>query len=168
MPVGIWCKYWGGENFVQEPKKLMLYRGALYHGHTPTGKLEEVLHFVVPMFHWVAAMNGCHWDVGHQGQQQTLYLLHDRFWWPGMAAQMQKVISNCKQCIQHKCTCDKAAVQTIIVTASLELLHIDFTSIDNNGVGLTPKCGEAFGLLWPLYETHYGICDPQSNCKNYC
>ena len=30
-------------------------------------------------------MNGCHQDAGHQGQQQTLYLLHDQFWWPGMA-----------------------------------------------------------------------------------
>ena len=23
-----------------------------------------------------------------------------------------------------------------------------------------------FGLLWPLYETHHGVCDPWSNCKN--
>ena len=38
----------------QEWKKLMLYQGALYHCHTPTGKLEEVLQFIVPMAHWVA------------------------------------------------------------------------------------------------------------------
>ena len=38
----------------------MLYQGALYHHHTPAGKLEEVLQFVVPKAHWVAAMNGCH------------------------------------------------------------------------------------------------------------
>ena len=74
----------------------MLYQGALYHHHTPAHKLEEVLWFVVPMAHQVAAMNGCHQDAGHQGQQQMLYLLQDWFCWPGMAMQMQKLISNCK------------------------------------------------------------------------
>ena len=47
-----------------------------------------------------------------------------------MAVQMQKVISNCKQCTQHEGTHTKAPVQPIIVTAPLELLHIDFTSIE--------------------------------------
>ena len=47
-----------------------------------------------------------------------------------MAAQMQKVISNCEQCIQHGGICSKAPVWPIIVTAPLELLHIDFTSIE--------------------------------------
>ena len=34
--------------FFQEQKKLMIYLGALYHCHTPAGKLDEVLWFVVP------------------------------------------------------------------------------------------------------------------------
>ena len=75
-------------------------------------------------------MNGCHWDAGHQGQQQVLYLLQDWFWLSGMVAQMQKVISNWKWCIQHEGTCVKAPMQSIIVTTPLELLHIDFTSIE--------------------------------------
>ena len=108
----------------------MVYQGALYYHHTPTGKLEDVLWFIVPKAHWVAAMNGCHHDAGHQGQQQTLFLLHDQFWWPGMAAQMQKAINSCKWCIQHEGIHAKAPVWSIIFTAPLELLHIDFTSIE--------------------------------------
>ena len=61
----------------------MLYQGALNHCHTPKGKLEEVLQFIVPTAHQVAAMNGCHKDAQHQGQQRMLYMLHDWFWWPG-------------------------------------------------------------------------------------
>ena len=57
-----------GKTILQEQKKLTLYQGALYHCCTPTGKLEEVLWFIVPMADWVAAMNRCHWDAGHQGQ----------------------------------------------------------------------------------------------------
>ena len=47
-----------------------------------------------------------------------------------MATQMQKLISNYKQCIQHEGTDAKAPVWPIIGTAPLELLHIDFTSIE--------------------------------------
>ena len=74
----------------------MLYQGALYPHHTPTGELEEVLQFMVPNSHWVAAVNGCHYDAGQQGQQWTLCLLNDPYWRPGMAAQMQRVISSCE------------------------------------------------------------------------
>ena len=43
---------------------------------------------------------------------------------------MQMVLSNCKQCIQHEGNCAKAPSWSIIVTAPLELLHVDFTSIE--------------------------------------
>ena len=109
----------------------MLYQGVLFTIATPpTGELKEVLWIIVSKAHGVAAMNGCHCDAGHQGQQQTLCLLHDQFWWPGMAAQMQKDISSCEQCIQHEGTDAKVPVWPIIVTSPLELLYIDFTSIE--------------------------------------
>ena len=110
-----------GKTILWEWKKLMLYQETLYHCHTPIGEFEEVLWFVVPT---------AHQDAGHQGQEQTLYLLHDQFWWPGMATQMQKAISNCKWCIQHEDSCAKAPKWSIIFTAPLELQHIEFTSIE--------------------------------------
>ena len=76
-----------GRDILRERKKFTLHQGALYHCHTLAGELEEALWFVVPMAHRVVAMNGCHRDVGHQGQWQTLSLLQDQFWWHGMAWQ---------------------------------------------------------------------------------
>ena len=113
-----------------EQKKLTLHQGALYHHHTPTGELEEVLLFMVPRAHWVPAMKGCHHYAGNQGQQQTMSLLNDQFWWPGMATQMQRAIRCCEWCIQHEGIHAKAPLWTIIVTTPLELLHADFTSIE--------------------------------------
>ena len=49
-----------GKTILREQKNLMLYQGDLYHCHTPSGKLEEVLQFLVPKTHQIAAMNGCH------------------------------------------------------------------------------------------------------------
>ena len=58
----------GAKTILQEQKMLTLYQGGPYHHCTTTDELEEVLQFVVPKAHWVAAMNGCHSDAGHQGQ----------------------------------------------------------------------------------------------------
>ena len=118
-----------GMAVLQEWKKLMLYQEALYHCHTLAGKLVEALQFVVPKAHWVAAMNGCHHNARHKGQQQMLYLLQDQFLWLNITTQMHLAISKCEQCIQHEGTCAKAPMQPIIATAPLELLHLDFTSI---------------------------------------
>ena len=89
-----------------------------------------MMHSVVCMAHRMVAMNGCYRGVGHQGQQQTLSLLEDWFWWPGMAMQIQRAISGCERCIHHQGAHAKAPLQTILVTSPLELLHMDFTSIE--------------------------------------
>ena len=119
-----------GIAILRDRKKFTFHQGALYHHHTLPGELEEALQFVLPMAHGVVAMNGCHRDGRHQGLQWMLSLLQDQFWWPGMAMWMQKVISSCERCIQHKCTRVKALLQAILVTSPLELLHVDFTSIE--------------------------------------
>ena len=86
-----------------------------------------------------------------------------------MAVQMQ-VISNCEKCIQHEGSHTKAPMQLIIVTTPLELLHVDFTSIETMmELDQPPNMVNHFGLLQPLYKkTHHGICDPQSICENFC
>ena len=44
--------------------------------------------------------------------------------------QMQWAVSGYEWCIHHECACAKALLQTILVTSPLELLHVDFTSIE--------------------------------------
>ena len=119
-----------GMAILREQKKFTLHQGALYDCHTPAREPEEAMQFVVPLAHRVVAMNRCHRDAGHQGQWQTLSLLQDWFWWPGMAMWMQKVISICERFIQHEGTQAKAPLQAILVTPPLELLHMDFTGIE--------------------------------------
>ena len=67
----------------------MIHQKALYLCSTPKGEKEDLLLFVVPRVHWVATLNGCHTDVGHQGHDHTLSLLQEHFWWQGMASQMR-------------------------------------------------------------------------------
>ena len=102
--------------------------GTLYLHTMPKGENEDLLLFMVPKMHWTAALNGCHWDAGHQDHDHKL--ITRMFWWPGMSKQMRQVIMACKHCLQYKGGTPKAPLCPIVATAPLDLLHVDFTSIE--------------------------------------
>ena len=108
-----------GMAVLPEWKKLMVYEGALYQCHTPVGKLGEVLQVVDPTAHHAADMNWCHWDAGHQGQEQTLYLLQDWFWcaWLHRCRRQSATVTDASQ---HESSHAKAAMQPIISTTKLD------------------------------------------------
>ena len=103
---------------------------ALYLCSTPKEENEDLLLFVVPRAHWTATLNGCHWDAGHQGCDHTLSLLQKCFWWPRMAKQMRQTIRACTHCLQYEGGIPKAPLCPIVSTAPLDLLYVDFTSIE--------------------------------------
>ena len=94
------------------------------------GENEDLLLFVVPKGHCTATLNGSHRDVGHQGLDHTLSLLQEHFWWPEMANQMRQFIKACTCCIQYEGGFPKTPLCPIVATAPLDLLHVDFTSIE--------------------------------------
>ena len=104
--------------------------GTLYLHSTPKGENENFLLFVVPKIHHPATLNGYHQDAGHQGHDHTLSLLQEHFWWPGMAKQMRQVIKACKCCLQYEGSIPKAPLCPIVATTPLDLLNVDFTSIE--------------------------------------
>ena len=106
------------------------FRGTLYLCSTPKGENEDLLLFMVSKVHWTAALNGCHRDAGHQGHDHTLSLLQECFWWPGMAKQMRQVIKACRCCLQSKGDTPNVPLCPIVATTPLDLLHVDFTSIE--------------------------------------
>ena len=105
-------------------------QSTLYLHSTPKRENEDLLLFVVTKIHRTAALNGCHRDARHQGCDCTLSLLKEHFWWPGMAKQMRQVIRACKCCLQYEDGTPKAPLCPIVATAPLDLLHVDFTSIE--------------------------------------
>ena len=105
-------------------------QNTLYLHSMLKGENEDLLLFMVPNAHWTAALNGCHQDVGHQGHDHTLSLLQEHFWWPGMAKQIRQVIRACTHCLQYEGGIPKAPLCPIVATAPLDLLHVDFISIE--------------------------------------
>ena len=119
-----------GELILQNWQNFMIHQGALYLKSMPIGETEDLLLFVVPKAYCVTTLNGCHWDAGHQGHDCTLSLLWECFWWPGMTNQMQQSIKSCMHCLQHESNLPQAPLHPIVGTAPVDLLHIDFTSIE--------------------------------------
>ena len=117
-----WC---GGisQNFT-------VLQDVLYLCSMPKGENEDLLLFIVPKAHWTATLNECHQDAGHQGCDRTLSLLQEHFWWPRMAKQMRQTIRACTCCLQYEGGFPKAPLCPIVATAPLDLLHVDFTSIE--------------------------------------
>ena len=111
-------------------QNFIIHQKALYLCMTPKGESEELMLFVVPRVHQVATLNGWHWDAGHQGHDHILSLLQEHFWWPGMTSQIWQAIRNCTHCLQHGGGLPKAPLHPSVATAPLDLLHVDFTSIE--------------------------------------
>ena len=47
-----------------------------------------------------------------------------------MAKQMRQVIKTCRHCLQYEGSTSKAPLCPIVATTPMDLLHVDFTSIE--------------------------------------
>ena len=110
---------------------LILNKGLMYVSTTPKGETEGVLTFVVPVGQCHMALNGVHRDAGHQGQQRTLALTQERFWWPMMAEDCRALVRECLHCRAFEGEVPKALLCPIRAYAPLELVHLAYTSIES-------------------------------------
>ena len=117
-----------GRSILQNADTLTLSRGLLYYRHKPKYQIEEVKNFVVLRAHRRTAIDGCHHDAGHQGKKRTESLISDRFWWPRVCEDVDRAVQNCRWCQLYGGGEEKAPMVPIMVTAPLELVHLDFTS----------------------------------------
>ena len=83
--LGVEAKTEQGKMFFRICNSLILNKGLMYVNMTPKGETEGVLAFIIPVAQCCTAFNGVHRDASHQGQQWTLALTQERFWWPMMA-----------------------------------------------------------------------------------
>ena len=124
----------------------------------PNVKPEDLLLFVVPKAHYVATLNGCHRDAGHQGNNHTLSLLWEHFWGLGMANQMQQSIKSCAHCLQYEGDLSKVPLHLIMATAPMDLLHVDFTSIEMTlELNRPPKVANVI-VFWDHFTKHVMVC----------
>ena len=87
---------------------------------------EPISQFVLPKSFVCKVILACHDDSGHLGMERILGLLHERFFWPKMADDVQTHICTCDRCIRFKQLQEKSEIQPILVSYPMELVHLDF------------------------------------------
>ena len=76
---------------IRNRTQLTLKHGVLYKKTRVNARTKQLL--VVPQSYRQRAVEGCHDQVGHLGQDRVLDLLRDRFYWPGIHADVVSYIN---------------------------------------------------------------------------
>ena len=97
----------------------------------PKEEVEGVLAFLVPTEQCRAALNGVHHDTGHQGQQRTLALAQECFWWSMMVDDCRALVQGCPWCHVFEGAVPRASLCPIRVHTPLGLINVDFMSVES-------------------------------------
>ena len=114
----------------QYRSKLILRHGLLYRKYYDINLMEDRMQFVLPKKYHVEAMEACHDSVRHLGIERTLSLLRDRFYWSNMAKDVENYVKTCPHCLRFKKLPEKATLNPIKTSRPLELVHIDYLTIE--------------------------------------
>ena len=116
--------------YVKAKEQLLIKNGLLYR-KTWQGLANDIeFQFVVPQRHRSAAIDGCHREAAHQGQCCSTTLMQECFWWPGMTQDLRNCIKKCGRCRKYEAAPPIAPMKPLTCSGPGELLHVDFTSIE--------------------------------------
>ena len=99
-----------------------------------TGKQAHLLQLMLPSQFINQAIRGFHDEVGHLGRDKTLELPRERFYWPSMYRDVVVHLSNCSNCLKWKGVAPKAELCCITANRPLELVHMNFLSLEPSKV----------------------------------
>ena len=91
---------------------------------------ESKFQFVLLKTYWQQALEACHDNMGNLGIEHTTSLLRDRFYWPSMTEDIKYHVKTCPRCLRFKTQPEKVELNPIIATRPLELVHIDYLTIE--------------------------------------
>ena len=116
--------------YVKAKEQLLIKNGLLYR-KTRQGQADKIVfQFVVLQRHQDATLDGCHQEAAHQGQCRSTTLMQECFWWPGMTRDLRNCIKKCGHCRKYEATPPVAPMKPLACSGPGELLHVDFTSIE--------------------------------------
>ncbi|KAK0137889.1 Retrovirus-related Pol polyprotein from transposon 297 [Merluccius polli] len=114
--------------------KLTTRLGVLYRVSKNTVSKKNTFQYVVPEALRLMVLKGVHDEAGHQGQQRTLWLARQRFYWDTLERDVRDYVHRCKRCVVSKASEPeaRAPLVSIATSAPLELVCIDFWSAEDS------------------------------------
>ena len=136
-------------------KHLKMKRGLLFRQVEDKGETIEQL--VLPTRYRTEVMKGLHNDIGHPGRERTTKLVRERFYWPGMTAEVDQWITRCERCLKRKSGVDRAPLINVHTSYPLELVCFDFLTLE------TSKGGFSNILVVTDHFTKFALAIPTRN-----
>ncbi|KAJ8405695.1 hypothetical protein AAFF_G00316750 [Aldrovandia affinis] len=108
--------------------------GVLYRVSKNIISRKKSFQYIVPAALREKVLQGVHDEAGHQGQQRTLSLARQRFYWHGLDKDVKEYVRCCRRCVFSKSPEPeaRAPLESIITTRPLELVCIDFWSAEDS------------------------------------
>ena len=116
--------------YLKVKEQLLIKNGLLYHKTRQGLAGEIVFQFIVPQRHQSTTLDGCHPEAAHQGQCRSTTLMQECFWWLGMTRDLRNCIKMCGRCRKYEAAPPIAPMKPLTCSGPGELLHVDFTSIE--------------------------------------
>ena len=85
------------------------------------------------------------------GVAQSVNLLQDWFYQPGMAKEMTQHVRKCMRCNSFKKRAERAPLEPILATHPMQIIHIDFLTIE---LGKADKDHNVLVVLTSLPDLH--------------
>lgn len=121
---------------------------------------QKTYQLVLPEMARPVVLQSLHDDMVHLGTEHTLDLIRTRFYWPRMAADVERHIKTCDRCVRRKTAPERTApLVNIKTTRPLELVCMDFLSIEPD------KSNTKDVLVLTDHFTKYAIAVPTSKQK---
>ena len=135
---------------------LVLSKGLLYISTMPKGEVEGVLAFLVRTYQCRVALNGVHHDAGHQGQQRTLALAQECFWWSMMVDDCRALMQSCLWCCTFEGAVPKAPLCPIRAHTTTGAGPCGLHKCRVHYGTQTTQCQKRAGDYWPLHVLCHG------------
>uniref|UniRef100_A0A8C6TU90 Gypsy retrotransposon integrase-like protein 1 n=1 Tax=Neogobius melanostomus TaxID=47308 RepID=A0A8C6TU90_9GOBI len=121
---------------VRQWSRLLTKEGVLYRRITLQG--DEALQLVLPTALRDLVLNQLHQEHGHQGIERTSDLVHQRCYWPGMYAEIQRWCQKCDRCQVAKDSrpAVKSYMGHLLASRPNQILAIDFTVLEPSQNGM--------------------------------
>lgn len=110
--------------------RLYLKEGVLCRALQDPGRGDEVCQIVVPEGRCQALLEAYHTKMGHQGQERTLALVRQHFYWPGMEGATRTYLQRCPRCTLFKTKKDvRAPLVPMQAKAPLHMVAMDYLTL---------------------------------------
>lgn len=114
--------------------KLQVHNDVLYRVTKDPVTKQKRFQFVLTQSLRDSALSGIHDLAGHQGQDRTLSLAKQRFYWPDMEKEVRSYVKCCQRCVFGKTPepSARAPLESIRTSAPMELVCVDFWCAEDN------------------------------------